>query len=59
MDTEEEAKKLIATACQLGLDGEYYATELMEDQSLENLFAFGRRLEAIHNADKERVDAAD
>lgn len=44
VDTEHEARVLVAAACELGYDGEYYARELEESQTLDNLRAFGDRL---------------
>lgn len=43
-DTEEEARLLIATACPMDYEGHYYARELAEEQTLENLYAFSDRL---------------
>lgn len=50
VDTEEEARLLIATACPMNLDGEYYAPELAGDQTLETLYAFGDRLHQLQEA---------
>lgn len=44
-DTEEEARQLIVLACPRGNDGEFYARELVENQTLENLVAFSDRLQ--------------
>lgn len=44
VDTEDEAKMLIVMACPSGGDGHYYARELVEEQTLENLAAFSDRL---------------
>jgi hypothetical protein len=44
VDTEEQAKVLIATACGTNLNNEYVARELAEEQTIENLLAFGDRL---------------
>lgn len=38
---------LIATACPMDLDGNYYAPELADDQTLETLYTFGDRLHRI------------
>lgn len=54
VDTEEEAKLLIITACPLGFDGHYYARDLAQDQTLENLYAFGEKLAMIHDRLVER-----
>ena len=44
VDTEEEAKSLIVLACGRDDAGNYYAKELVEDQTLDNLAAFSDRL---------------
>lgn len=49
VDTEEEADTLVTLACPTNLDNEYFAPELAEEQTLENLYAFGFRLESLHN----------
>ena len=54
VDTEEEARALLATACETDLQGEYIARELVEEQTLENLYAFGKRLEKVHKWIKQR-----
>ena len=54
VDTVEEAKSLIVMACPLGLCGDYIAPELAREQTVENLFAFGKRLTALHKAMKRR-----
>lgn len=46
---EEEAQELVTLACQTNLKGEYVAAELVEDQTLENLYAFGDRLRKLHD----------
>jgi hypothetical protein len=46
--TDEEAKALLVLACQRGYDGEYYAPDLIEEQTLENLAAFSQRLHDRH-----------
>lgn len=49
VDTEEQARRLIATACPLARDGSgYYAPELANEQTLETLSAFGDRLHGLH-----------
>lgn len=52
VDTEEEAKSLIVATCPMGYDGEYYARELAEEQTLENLYAFGEKIAAAHDRTK-------
>jgi hypothetical protein len=49
VDTEEEAQSLLIAACPRNRHGEYVAPELVEEQTLENLEAFGDRLAAIHD----------
>ena len=48
VETEEEAVKLLALACETNLAGQFIARELVEDQTLDALLAFGRRLEGIY-----------
>ena len=35
---------LIVMSCNLGFNGEYIARELVEEQTLDNLAAFGKRI---------------
>ena len=49
VDTEEEAQKLIIGACQRGDDGKFYARELLEEQTLPNLYAFGEKVASVHD----------
>lgn len=49
VNNEEEAKRLLAAACPTNLQGEYVAPELAENQTIERLFAFGRRLEKMYD----------
>ena len=44
VDTEEQAHKLLVAACGTNNDGEFIAKELVHDQTLDNLYAFGDRL---------------
>lgn len=51
VDTKEEAEELLAMSCELVTYGKdykvgYLARELEQEQTLENLYAFGRRLKA-------------
>jgi hypothetical protein len=46
--SEEEAERLLTMACPLGYDGEYLAPELIEEQTFEQLGAFGARLKQLH-----------
>lgn len=46
VDTEEEAEQLLMFACQTSkITGEYFARELVEEQTLDNLQAFATRLQ--------------
>ncbi len=49
VDTEEEARQLLTTACPTNLAGEFISPELAREQTLENLDAFGDRLEMLHS----------
>jgi hypothetical protein len=44
VDTEKEARALLVFSCQTNADGEFVARELVGEQTVENLVAFGRRL---------------
>ncbi len=44
VDTEEQARALLSFTCPTNLAGEYIATELAVEQTLENLDAFSDRL---------------
>ena len=52
VDTEREARLLRTMCCKLGLDGEYYAPEVVgtdgEDR-IEAFLDFGRRLQEAHS----------
>jgi len=58
VDTEEEAKSLLVLACNTNYKGQYIARELVEEQTIDNLFAFGRRLDEcwkmIQNTKKKK-----
>jgi hypothetical protein len=54
VDTEEEAMNLIVASCPRGLDGSYYARELLNEQSLENLQLFSDKLALNYERIKER-----
>jgi hypothetical protein len=49
VNNAEEAESLISLACETNLDGEYIARELVHEQTIPNLRAFGDRLESIYN----------
>ena len=48
VDTEEEARKLLTVACPRSYTGEFIASELVEEQTIENLAKFSDRLHAAH-----------
>lgn len=52
--TEKEAKDLIVLCCNTNLAGEYIARELAMEQTLENLKAFGDRLDRGHELLKKK-----
>ena len=54
VETEEEAVALLTMACPRNLDGEWVARELAEEQTLENLYAFGDRLRVLYEKLKAR-----
>jgi hypothetical protein len=54
VDTEEEAKALLILTCSSNMAGEYIARELAQEQTLENLYAFGDRLRAGYERIKAR-----
>lgn len=45
----EEARDLLVMACETNNRGEFIAKELVREQSLENLDAFGKRLNFMHD----------
>ena len=49
VDTEEEAQKLLIAACPRDIEGNLYARELAQEQTIERLFAFGEKLAVIHD----------
>lgn len=44
VDTEDEARKLLVSSCGTTVNGEFFASELVERQTLFNLAAFSQRL---------------
>lgn len=54
VNTEDEAKRLITLTCPMGLDGHYYARELAESQTVENLLTFSDKLARAWALMKER-----
>lgn len=43
-----EARKLLAVACLKNIEGEYVSPELAEEQTIERLFEFAKRLEHLY-----------
>lgn len=54
VDTEEEAQRLLTETCPTNRNGQFVAPELVEEQTLEHLYEFGRRLERRYNQWKEK-----
>ncbi len=54
VDTEEEAKMLIVMACPTDMAGNYYASELAEEQTLRNLRKFSDKLATCWNFMQKR-----
>ena len=48
VNNEEEAKLLVSLACPTNAQGEHIAPELAEEQTLENLYSFGDRLNRLY-----------
>ncbi len=48
VNSEEEARLLLVLACPRNRDGDFVAPELTEEQTLDNLYAFGDRLREIY-----------
>ena len=46
--SEKEAELLLTMTCQRNLDMEFIAPELAQEQTIENLMAFGDRLRDAH-----------
>ncbi len=49
VQNSDEARKLLTLACPLNYRGQYVAPELAQEQTMENLEAFGARLEQLYN----------
>ena len=54
VDTEQEALDLLTSTCSTNNNNEFVARELIHDQTVENLWAFGERLKGVHQGMKER-----
>lgn len=52
VDTEAEARQLLIAACPRNIAGDFYARELSEEQTFENLAAFSQRLADTHSSMK-------
>jgi hypothetical protein len=48
VDSEEEAKQLLTLVCPTNMKNEFVAPDLVQHQTVENLAAFGDRLEKAH-----------
>lgn len=55
VETEAEAKALIVLTCPINLCHQYYAPELVEAQTIENLEKFGNRLAKAYKLIKGTV----
>ena len=51
--TEKEAEMLLVLTCPKGIDKEFYARQLVHEQTLENLNAFSNALETAHEVLKK------
>jgi hypothetical protein len=54
VDTAREAKDLIIATRPMGMDGKYYARELIAEQTLDNLQKFSDRLAAAWRLMQDR-----
>ena len=63
VDSEEMAKKLVTLCCSMGIDGEYYASELVNpmtgdpyegNERIDAFVKFGQKLERVHKMILER-----
>ena len=48
VDTEEDAKSLIVLTCPTDREGNYYARELVHEQTLDNLQRFSDKLQEAY-----------
>lgn len=53
VDTEKEAEALIVMTCPRDAQGAYYARELANEQTLENLVAFSDKLQECQDFRKK------
>lgn len=49
VDTEQEARDLITLTCPRDNDGTYYARELVQEQTLENLYALTDKMRTAYD----------
>lgn len=54
VNSEVEAERLLILCCPRGADGQFYARELANEQTLDNLQAFSDRLAAGYALLKKR-----
>ena len=54
VNTAEEAERLLILACRRNYDGQFVAPELAQEQTLDNLWAFGDRLERLYETMTEK-----
>ena len=54
VDTDKEARALLTLCCRTDYDGQFIASELAEEQTLENLQAFSDRLAKGYERIKRR-----
>lgn len=47
VDTKEQARSLLVAACSTNAKGEFIASELATEQTLDNLYAFSDRLAKV------------
>lgn len=47
--SEEEATRLLIMTCPRNNEGQFFVPELAQEQSLENLYAFGDKLRERHD----------
>ena len=55
VNNSTEAERLLSFACRINMKGEYIARELVQEQTLENLEAFGDRLADLYSRFAEEI----
>lgn len=53
VETEQEARQLLVAACSRDMAGNFIARELVDHQTLDNLYAFSDRLAETHKRMKK------